>query len=94
MLVLAGKLISSLDVLRGKEGLFGLDSSLQILLLQGIPDGLGADIKGEVCPGLGGIINLPRSDRASKMMMILGGELGRATSRRCWKGARESRANL
>jgi hypothetical protein len=89
MLVLDGKLISSLDVSRGKKGSFDLHHSLQVLLLQCITNGLGADIEGEVGLDLGGIINLPRGDRTSQVATIPGGELGRTTSERCWKWTRE-----
>jgi len=55
---------------------------------------LGADIKGEMGLGLGGIVNLPRGDGTNKVMSVLGGKLDRTTSRRCGKFVRECRANL
>jgi hypothetical protein len=44
--------------------------------------------------GLGGIVNLPRGDGITKTLTIVGGELGRVTSRRCWKLVREFEVNL
>ncbi len=94
MLVLDSKFIVLLDMLLGEKGFFGLHSSLQILLLQCIPNGLSADSKGEMGLGLGGIINLPRGDRMCKVSSVLGGELGRMPSRRCWECIGKFRAKL
>jgi len=94
VLVLDSKFIALLDMSLGEKGLFGLHSSLQILLLQCISNGLSTDSKGEMGLGLGCIINLPRGDRTCKVLSVLGGELGRTSSRRCWECIGKFRAKL
>src|ERR1700744_6082313 len=96
VLILVGKVQLLLDMTGEEKRLLDLGSGYQVLSLEGITNGLGADSDvGDVLKltlELGGSISLACGDKSHQLTAIIGGELRRTTTRVLFQRASDLRA--